>query len=229
MKKAVIFLTVAVLALSIAVYAAKDHKTTEKPVQTNPTINTILNSGSTRAFSNRNIEDRTIDLIIKCGIKAPSAMNKQPWHFSVVKDRRLLDKINAEAPAGPPGGAGPKKPDAPQPQSPPGNAPKRHMFSNAPVVIIISATVDSQFSTFDAALACQNMSIAAQSLGLGSRIVASPTIVLNGSKEKEYRKILQIPDGKKVVAALLLGYPDKSPDGVSGASTRNSNAVSYIR
>ncbi len=132
MKKTFCLLITVALLLSFAVYAAKDSKSTKSPkTQTNPVIKAILDSGSTRAFKNQDINDQTIDLIIQCGIKAPSAMNQQPWHFSVVKDRRLLDKINGEAPSGPPKGADPKKPGNPkQPhQSAPGKMPKRHMFS----------------------------------------------------------------------------------------------------
>ena len=90
------------------------------------------------------------------------------------------------------------------------------------MAIIISCQDGSEF---DAGLACQNMAAEAQLLGYGTKILASPTIALNGEKQEEYRQLLSIPEGQSVVAVLLVGTEDTSvsakTDGVTGPSERS--------
>jgi nitroreductase len=220
LKKVFIMVIIPLLLLSITV-AVANHKKGGKPIedQPNSTITTLINSSSTRAFINQKIDVRTIDLIVKCGIKAPSAMNQQPWHFSVIQNRKIIAKINSET-----------VPKSQQDVSNEKAKPqKSRLFSQAPVVIVISAAKDSQSALFDTALACENMSIAAQSLGLGTCVITAPIPVLNGPKAKEYHQLLQIPDNKKPIAALLLGIPDYSPDAITRATSRSSNVVSRIK
>ncbi|MBN1782380.1 nitroreductase family protein [bacterium] len=52
----------------------------------NKIIDFILSAYSTRTFSEKPVQDSEIEQILKCGIKAPSARNSQPWKFTVVKD-----------------------------------------------------------------------------------------------------------------------------------------------
>ena len=52
----------------------------------NKTIETILAAYSTRTFTTEPVTDGEIEQILKCGIKAPSGRNNQPWKFTVVKD-----------------------------------------------------------------------------------------------------------------------------------------------
>lgn len=53
----------------------------------------ILSGYSVRMFASGPVSDSDIDLILKCGIKAPSARNLQPWWFTVVKNKALLNEI----------------------------------------------------------------------------------------------------------------------------------------
>ncbi len=53
----------------------------------------ILSNYSARLFTSEPVSDSDIELIIKCGIKAPSARNLQPWWFTVVKDKALLKEL----------------------------------------------------------------------------------------------------------------------------------------
>lgn len=63
--------------------------------------------------------------------------------------------------------------------------------ADAPLAIVISCTEGNELS---AGLACQNMSVEAQLLGYGTKILSSPTIALNGTKQTEYKELLGIPD-----------------------------------
>ncbi|MBP2651165.1 MAG: nitroreductase [Firmicutes bacterium] len=224
MKQLISFLIIAVLALAVAIFFSENStKFISNNSQPNPVVNTILSSTTTRAFTDKSVDDKTIDLIIKAGIQAPSARNIQPWHFSVVTNKEFIEKINTDTLT-----AGEKEaeknPGRPKP-------PKDfHALFHAPIVIVISADIDSPSSTFDSALACENMSIAAQSLGLGTHIVTSVTMAFKGANEEIYRKTLGIPNDKKPVAILLIGEPNPAAaDVVSKATVRNQEVVTYVK
>lgn len=61
-------------------------------------INNIMTRTSIREFTPQPIAKDTLDLIVKAGMAAPSAMNKQPWAFVVVTEREMLDSLNAHHP-----------------------------------------------------------------------------------------------------------------------------------
>ena len=96
-------------------------------------------------------------------------------------------------------------------------------IADAPLAIIVSCAAGSEL---DAGLATQNMSVAAQLMGYGTKIISSPTMALNGEKQDEYRELLGIPAEYSAVAVLLVGYEDTSVDetvdGYAAATTRNS-------
>lgn len=54
----------------------------------NVVINNILNRKSVRKYTAQKVEQDKIDTIIKAGMSAPSAMNKQPWEFIVISDKK---------------------------------------------------------------------------------------------------------------------------------------------
>ena len=66
------------------------------------------------------------------------------------------------------------------------------------------------------------MSIEAQLLGYGTKILSSPTIVLNGENQAEYKELLGIPGDQSTVAVLLVGREASDIDAVSGATERNA-------
>ena len=111
-----------------------------------------------------------------------------------------------------------------------GTAPAKADITGAPLAIVISCGEDSEL---DAGLACQTMSVTAQLLGYGTKILTSPTIVLNGEKQGEYRQLLGIPEDYSAAAVLLVGCVDSSveeADGVTGATERNplNEQVTYV-
>ena len=177
-----------------------------------------------QAFTDEAVGEKDINAILAAGINAPSAMNKQPWHFSVITDRKNMQKIADDMKGGMPAAAKPaggkseeKKPSGVMPPAPGGSAAKAGM-ADAPLAIVISC---SEGGEFDAGLACQNMSAEAQLLGYGTKIISSPTIALNGTKQKEYRKLLGIPEDQSAVAVLLVGKEKTGADAVTGATERN--------
>jgi nitroreductase len=38
-----------------------------------------------RAYSSREVDEATIRMLLRAAVQAPSAMNRQPWLFSIVQ------------------------------------------------------------------------------------------------------------------------------------------------
>ena len=118
---------------------------------TNAVIQLILSSYSPRNFSEKPVTDDQLEQILKCGIKAPSARNRQPWKFTVVRD---MTKVQ----------------DA-----------FRNIQSGNVIILVSGMESESgQMNVdFDCALATENMFIATLSLGLGARIYTGPVGRIN--------------------------------------------------
>jgi nitroreductase len=87
-------------------------------------------------------------------------------------------------------------------------------------VIIVSAEAANREAPFDCALAAESIYLAAQALGYGSRIYASPLNAVNGSLKNE----LGIPKEFNAVAVVRVGRLPPNVDAASSASTRKSAA-----
>lgn len=69
-------------------------------------ISVILNTGTTQAFSDREVPDEDLEMILKSGLSAASAINQQPWFFAAVSDPDVIAEISGSgASAGVPAGA----------------------------------------------------------------------------------------------------------------------------
>jgi len=211
---------VALIIVCFMNYYPKPENNSAQPTQI---IDTLVNSSTTKTFSSQEVDADKIATILKAGIQSPSARNNQPWHFSVITNKEILEKINADsltiAQA-----AAEKDPSKPKPPQ------GYNALFHAPVAIVISGSTDIPSSTFDTALACENMSIAAQSLGLGSHILMGMLQTFSGPNEAEYRNILGIPNNQKPVVVLLIGVPaPASTDTVSKATPRKQDVVTYVK
>ncbi len=208
---------------------ANSKNTTSQPESQTPAAATsqsaldILTTAKTATmFTSEPISEDHIKQILSAGLNAPSARNSQPWHFSVVTNKDVLNQIADAMSAGAPGGG-------PAPSSQASSAPKKLGLSDATVAIFVYGTNNMPTDSFDCGLATEAMSVAALSLGYGTKILSSPSIALNGDKKADFDKLLQIPEGYSNVAVLLIGHNDL--DAATGASTRNSmeEKVKFIK
>ena len=91
MRKAII-IAMFVLACTFSFAAGKiDKGSAGNPLNDNAGV--IINHYSTRAFIAGDIPQEDLDLLIQSGVRAPSAGNRQPWHFTVVRDLALAQRI----------------------------------------------------------------------------------------------------------------------------------------
>jgi nitroreductase len=184
----------------------------------NETIQTILSRRSIRSYEPTPVEREKIDLILECGQFAPSGINRQPWHFTVVTNRKLLDKISAEN----------KRILL---QSPDEATRARAMdpnfdnFRGAPMAIIVSGDPTGRNTMADCANAMENMALAATSLGLGSCYIASFRLAMEQPEGTFLLDELKIPQGFIPMFALALGYGNEV---LGPRATRRENTITFI-
>lgn len=74
----------------------KEQEQEQKQDSSEVVINNILQRTSIRSYEDRPVEKEKIEKLLRAGMAAPTAVNKQPWHFIVVTDKDQLQKL-AEA------------------------------------------------------------------------------------------------------------------------------------
>lgn len=184
----------------------------------NETIKSILERRSIRSYDLRPVEKEKIETILKCGQFAPSAMNRQPWHFTVITDRKVLDRIseaNRQVFL---------QSDDEQVRER-AKDPGFDNFRGAPMAIFVSGDREAKYAPADCANAVENMALAAYSLGLGSCYIASFRHALERPEGAHLLKELKIPEGYQPLYALSLGYGNET---LGERAPRRENTVTYI-
>jgi nitroreductase len=82
-------LTICALLTSLSSCAQK-----ETDMTTNAVIENIMTRASVRKFTTQPVEKEKVETILRAGMAAPTAVNKQPWHFVVVTTPEKLKSIN---------------------------------------------------------------------------------------------------------------------------------------
>jgi nitroreductase len=185
----------------------------------NETINNILERRTIRAFKEEQVPDEIIEQILQCALFAPSANGKQPWHFTVLQNRELMDK-GTEA-----GREALRQIPEPMAQRI-AEDPIYSAWRGAPTAIIVSGEDANDSAVTDCANAMQNMCIAAQSLGISACYMTSFKMgILLPGKENLLRE-LGIPEGFTPLYCLALGYGDEIPH---PRDARRENSINYVR
>jgi len=185
----------------------------------NETLRVIKNRRSIRKYKTDQIPDSVLQEIIECAIYAPNVRNRQKWHFTVVQNRSMLDRMLAIAKENIPvyGSDFIKQKAA---------SPDYNPYYNAPVMVLITAEENMPLAEIDCGLAAQNIALAAESLNIGSCVIASSGYIFMSEKGRQLKKELGIPDGYGHVCAVLLGYKDgENPP----APPRNKETVNYVK
>ena len=167
-----------------------------KESRTMDVLQTISNRRSHRAYKTDQLPEEVLAAILKAGLEAPSARNRQPWHYSVVQNAELIQEVHDEA----------AKNMTAETGSPRFKDPDFQVFYHAPTVIFIFADKEFYWSHVDSGIAVENMALAAEGLGVGSVILGLPLPAFRGDKADDLRARLGCPEGYDFVVALALGY-----------------------
>lgn len=136
------------------------------------------------------VSDADIEKLLKAGMCAPSAMDRRPWEFIVVRDKAKLAALGSRL-------------------------PYSRCGNGAQAAIVVCGNLDNglpgrgrEYWIHDCSAATMNILLAAKGLGLG----AVWTGVYPGEdRVAVVREVLSIPEGYAPLNVIPLGYPAENP------------------
>ena len=174
----------------------------------NEVLKTIAERSSIRAYTDERLTDEEIRAIVTAGLQAPTARNEREIHFTVLDGANpLLAEIDKECKLSMLEGIADEE-TRKKVESNPNN-----FYYGAPTVIILSVKKDFFWNKLDAGIAVENMSLAAQSMGLGNLIIGIIDKVMHGEKQAYFADALQFPEDYEFAIAFAVGHrnTEKAP------------------
>ncbi len=193
-------LTLTALMALLSLTGCQNENTTMNNTDT-PVIDAIMARRSIRQYKETPVPRELLQKIAECGVNAPNAMNKQEWEVRILDDANYMNAVTELM-----------KQEMPQFVN--SDAPGfRNAFRNAMALIAVACPDDELGMTLiNVGLMGENMCLAAQELGLGTCIMAAPSIFMNSSEAAEpYLDKLGFTPGYKLRYFLAVGYPDEAP------------------
>ena len=160
----------------------------------NPQLEFIFSRRSIRKFKNKEIPGTMINDLLEAAMAAPSAVARDPWHFIVVTDREVLNKIADILPNG-------------------------KMLSDASAAFVVCGDItrahDQQeaYMMQDLSAATENILLAANVLGLGGCWLG---INPRPERMEGIKELFKLPDNIIPMCGIAVGWPADQP----GARTR---------
>ena len=150
-------------------------------------LNAIATRTSVRSYTGQPVEAEKVEKMLRAGMAAPSAVNKQPWHFVVVTDRVQLDALSQAN-------------------------PHAKMLETAPLAIIVCGNMEktlegsaADFWVQDCSAATENILLAAHAMGLG----AVWTGLYPGIERCfAVSEVIGTPEYIVPLSMIVIGYPD---------------------
>lgn len=168
-----------------------------------------------RSYTEESISLETLKRLVDAAIQAPSAINAQPWHFTIIRNQAALDRISHAAKSHmlrTTAADGPMREHL--------DDPHFHIFYHAPALILISAR-DVDWACEDSALAAENLMLAACAEGLGSCWIGFAQRWL---ETEEGKRAVNLPSGYTPVAPIIVGIPREAAPPVP----RKSAAIHWL-
>ena len=153
-----------------------------------------------RTYTPQPIEKKKVDLLVKAAMAAPTAVNKQPWAFVVVDDRKVLDKLAAEL-------------------------PYAKMTAQAPLAIVVCGDLSKalngetdRYWMLDCSAASENLLLAAESMGLGRYGLRS---IRRTTALQRLGQSSSLPDHIIPFNLIPVGYPQHREEAKDKFKTEN--------
>lgn len=155
------------------------------PTTAKDALSVIHARKSVRHFTGESVTKEQLEQILKAGMAAPTAVNKQPWSFVVISERAALNSL-AEG------------------------LPYAKMLDKAGAAIIVCTQPDRahessrEFAIIDASCASENILLATEALGLGAVWTAAYP---DQGRIDHVRKVLGIPADVIPLNVIPIGHP----------------------
>jgi len=169
----------------------------------NHVLEAIKSRRSIRSYEDKPVPESAIEIMLEAATYAPSAINIQPWKFTIITSKAEMKRLSDIA-----------KPALLRTIPDVGNEalsglrkrladPLYNIFYDAPLLIFVSG-IKGRYDIYDCSMAAQNMMLVAYSLGIGSCWIGTAVGLANDPKIKAE---LGVPEDHQVHAAVIFGYP----------------------
>lgn len=144
-------------------------------------LEVIFTRRSIRKYTSEAVAAEDLKTILEAGMNAPSANNRQSWHFIVVDEREKLNAIMDVH-------------------------PYSQMLAEAPNAIIVCGDTDvaARYWQQDCSAATQNILLTAKALGLGTVWLG---VYPTAERTSEISQLFELPDNIKPLGIIALGHP----------------------
>lgn len=163
-------------------------------------IENIMTRVSVRNFTNEPVSRADLQTLMKVGIQAPSANNRQDWEVRVIDNQQSLKELSDLVKKSE-GGAQLAQ-----------RVGDKTIFGNAPAVFFIAQETGAPYSGVDTGLLSENIMLAANAMGLGTCYQAGTVRAMTSVPEAvEYLKKLGFSENYELLNIILVGHPAESP------------------
>jgi len=142
---------------------------------------------SVRKYTDQPVPEEALGRILEAAQLAPSACNRQPWHFYVIKDEAIRRELFT-----------------PEKQGWAAEAPVTIVACSRPVEAWVRWADNKNHADIDIAITFEHIVLAATEEGLG-------TCWICAFDPEHFRTVLKLPEGMEPVAATPLGYAAGDP------------------
>lgn len=164
----------------------------------NETVDFILSRQTIREYKEEQISEEQLETLMAAALRAPSGRNGQPCHVRFLQNPEMLhgmhidfkNLVGWDTPAYT-------------------RFEKNPFYHNAPTFALIFAEGNSHM---DGGIMCENICIAAESMGLATCIVASVGTLMNSPEGEKWKEKLDIPKEYVYLIGICIGIPDEKPE-----------------
>jgi len=151
-------------------------------------IETIIYRRSIRKYTDEKVTDSQVEILLKAGMYAPSAVNKQSWHFIVFRDKQVINEIIEIHRSA-------------------------QMLESSSVAILVcwdeTLQHDVGYGPVDCSAATQNILLAAHGTGLGAVWVG---LYPRENRVTAVHRLFNLPAHVKPFSIISIGYPGEKKE-----------------
>lgn len=146
-------------------------------------MESIYTRRSVRSYSDKYVDEDTVEKIIRAGMQAPSAGNQQPWEFIVVRQKGILEKLSLVS-------------------------PYAKCVDKAPVALVLLINKEGlrfpEYAVQDMGACAQNILLETVTQGLGAVWIGIAPLK---DREKAIGSVFGFSDNIQPFAIMPIGYP----------------------
>jgi len=147
-------------------------------------LDVIRQRRTIRQFTDEDVAEEQLEALLEAAMYAPNRLNRQPWHFVVIRDKAIQKQM--------------------------ADLLRIHPYIEAAPVVVAVGGLPKASPTWmmDISAATENMLLAATALGLGTAWVGAPDTVMWNMLEETLRDALAVPHEDVRIASLVaVGHP----------------------